>query len=191
MSLGIIVEGLHDYETYPILIRKIRPDLDDIYRRNCFGLQNLKNKFIGFLKQFQQRRDYAIEKAVVIRDSVCKPSAPLEQQLQGKLAACQLALHFSVIFYATKCKLESWLLADENAINTVSRRRGGPGGVQKIPHALETYNDADKLLSEVLSQAGLRATDKVFAEIAGAADLDRIRHRCPYFREFENRIRDC
>ncbi len=191
MILGIIVEGPDDLETYPVLIRRIRPSVGHIHRRQCFGLRNLKNKFVGFLKELPVGRGIPVEKALVIRDSDCDAPETLERQLEGILRESGFRPEFTVHFYATKCKLESWLLADEQAISRVSLARRGPGNVQPVAYPLENYNDAEKLLLRVLREAGLSATPRVYAEIASCANTARIAERCPYFREFARRVEDC
>lgn len=191
MNVAIIVEGPDDFETYPVFIRKIRQDISRIFPVQCNGLRRLKTTFVPFLKDFQQRRDRAVRKALVIRDSDCANPRPLEEQLQRIFEQSRVQLDFPVHFYATKCKLESWLLADEEAISHVSLSRGGRGRVERISIALERYNDADTLLAGALWQADLQATSRVYAEIAEAACADRIAQRCPYFREFVAKVSAC
>jgi len=43
----------------------------------------------------------------------------------------------------------------------------------------------------MLSEAGLSADDKVYEEIASAADPDRIAERCPRFAEFCKHVQAC
>jgi hypothetical protein len=189
MNLGIIVEGLYDSNTYPVIIRKIRQDIDRIYPVTCDSLP--KNKFLGFLKGLSARRDLSLEKVLVIRDSDCAPAAGLEGDLRHRLRQSGFRPSFSVQFYATRCELESWLLADEDAINRVSLRGAGPGGIAPVPFRLEEYRDAKELLLRLLRDGGLPATPKVYAEIAAEASIERIGQRCPYFRQFVRRVEDC
>lgn len=191
MNVAIIVEGPDDYETYPVLIRKVHPEVERVRRVQCGGIRRLRTRFVGFLKNFSDNPAWAINKALVIRDSDCAEPKPLEQELNDVLQASRARLNFPVQFYATKCKLETLLLADEDAINQVSLRRAGAGGIRPVTVRLETYNDADAHLKTILGRAGLPDNPIVYAEIAHASDISRITERCPYFREFTARIRDC
>jgi len=51
--------------------------------------------------------------------------------------------------------------------------------------------DPKPLFLAMLSEADLPAGDEVYEEIASAADLDRISHRCPRFAEFRKHVHAC
>ena len=189
MNIGIVVEGPSDGTAYPTLIRRIRNDVGNVQVRECGGKSGLKNKFLGFLKEFQRNHAWQINVAYVIRDSDCKPPQPIEEQLRNVLRESGFAPDFPVEFFATKCQLETWLLADENAINQVSQRRGknlkvGPAEIQ-----FETDNGAKERFLEQLSKARLPASPQVYREIAEIADIARIAARCPSFQQFIHRVR--
>lgn len=191
MNLGIIVEGDDDVAVYPVLIRRLDDSVEYVYSRGCGGLSKLKGKFVSFVKEFQRNPNaFRIRKILVIRDSDCNDPGPLEAELQNTLARSGAPKGIDVSFHATKCKLESWLLADENAINLVSQKRGGPGGLAPIPGTLETVRNADDVYSKVLSEVGLQNTGEVMKEIAEKADLATIRGRCPRFRDFAAKVVD-
>ncbi len=182
MNVGVVVEGSDDAAVYPILIKRIDPSIERVYPRECIGRQKLKNKFVYLLKEFSRNPiAFNIRKVLVIRDSDCKDSAPIEQELQDIYARSNLQPPFGLSFHATKCKLESWLLADEDAINTVSLRRGGRGGIPRVGVDLENFREADALYRTTLIQAGLQDTNAVMQAIAQEARLERIVERCPGF----------
>jgi hypothetical protein len=85
MSIGIVVEGLYDIATYPILMRKIRGDIGRPQSRECGGKSNLKNIFVGFLNEFQRNPAWQINAAFVIRDSDCNPPQEIEEKLREVL----------------------------------------------------------------------------------------------------------
>jgi hypothetical protein len=128
MNIGIIVEGDDDLAVYPVLIKRIDPTVR-VHRRKCGGRQRLEDKFVVFLREFASNPvAFNIEKVLTIRDSDCYDPRPIEQGLQEILTRSRFEPTFRVWFHATKRKLESWLLADESAMNVVSTRRGGRGG---------------------------------------------------------------
>jgi hypothetical protein len=190
MNVGIIVEGGDDVATYPILIKRIDPRVRKVYARECGSRQKLKDKFVVYLKEFSLNpAAFDITRVVVIRDSDCNDPVPIEHELQAILAHSRLRVAFPVAFHATKCKLESWLLADERAINRISYRRGGPGGMSQIGLNLEVHKDTDDLYRATLSNVRLQDTSAVMREIAEQADINIIAQRCPYFREFIQKVR--
>jgi len=189
MNIGLVVEGPDDVATYPVIIKRIRPDVERVFPRDCQGRRNLRSKFTGFVKEFAARRDQQIGLVLVIQDSDCHASGPIEHQLRQRLEQAHLVLSFPVRFYATKCELETWLLADEDAINRVAQWRGKTQTVAPVNISLENHRDADTTLSRLLWGVGLSADPRVYAEIAQEIDLDCLRRRCPYFREFCARVR--
>jgi len=191
MNIGLIVEGSDDYETYPVLIRKSRRDIGRIHIRECGGLRKLKTKFVYFLKEFQSNPAYQIKKAIVIRDSDCSDAHKLEQELCQILEQSGFKPTFSIHFHATKCKLESLLLADEEAIPQVARNRGRAARASTAVMTLENLKEAENVLSKKLFEANLPDDAKVFAEIAEASDLGKIVLKCPHFRDFMEKTNAC
>lgn len=189
MNFGVIVEGPDDVAVYRILAKRIDPGIGHVHARDCGGRQKLKNKFPYLISEFSRNpAAYNLRKVVVIRDSDCKDPLPLEQELQDIFARSGLTPNFSVSFYVTKCKLETWLLGDEQAINTVSISRGGGGNVSRVDGDLETIKDTDDLYRRTLSQAGLQDTDEVMKQIISRARLNILSERCPRFRDFMRKI---
>jgi hypothetical protein len=82
------------------------------------------------------------------------------------------------------------LLGDLDAIQTVSQNRGRPAVLLppsiQIPYS-NSAEDKDTFAS-VLSHFGLRTTPEVYGEIAARIDFTRVRNRCAYFGEFEQRV---
>jgi len=192
MNIGLIVEGEDDYESYPCLIRKCRPDIDRIYTRNCRGLRKLKTTFVGFLKEFEHNSAIQVQKAIVVRDSDLHDPLRSERELEELLRASGFRPSFGVHFHATKRMLESLLLADEHAIGKVAQRRGKEAQrCVPVSGVLEQLSDAKRILWGRLSEAKLPADKKVFAEIAEASDLAKIIERCSHFRDFVKKANEC
>lgn len=87
--------------------------------------------------------------------------------------------------------VETWLLADEQAVSRVALSRGRTRSIKAINKRLEEIMDPKPLFLAMLSEAALPADDKVYKEIASAADLDRISERCPRFAEFRKHVHAC
>ncbi len=191
MKIGILVEGDSDAKTYSQLIRKIRDDVDVPHVIPCGGVGTLKGKFVGWLKYLEWRASPSIDKALVIRDSDCSNPVSLEDELKEILERSHFEPHFSVHFHATKCELETWLLADEDAITQVSQQRGKNKRVAAVTIDLESRKGAKELFRKRLSEADLLATTQVYQEIASVADIERIAAHCPHFRQFMDKVRAC
>jgi hypothetical protein len=128
-----------------------------------------------------------------MRDSDCDAPRALEDELGRILdqSGFREKLTLPVHFYATRCMVETWLLADENAVNTVARQRGKVPSAQAVPDPLEGTTNAKALFLRMLSQAQLPADPAVYAEVAATADIDRIKQRCPYFQHFIDCVHGC
>ncbi len=186
MNVGIVVEGPSDRATYPILMRRIRNDISRPQARDCGGRFKLKEAFPYFLEEFQRNPAWQIDAAFVIRDSDCKPSHGIEDDLRRALNDSRF--DFPIEFFAAKCDLETWLLVDENAINQVSRQRGKNKQVEPVQFQFESEK-AKKLFQAQLSKADLRPVPDVYKEIAACMDLEQTAVRCASFRAFVTRIR--
>lgn len=191
MNFGLVVEGEKDNASYRALIPRIRNDATVVQARSCAGKQQLKNTFVGHLKEYGQNRAWQIERGLVIRDSDCQPAEQIEEQLRHVLESSGHEPGFDVVIFATPCMLESWLLGDLEAIRTVAARRGArpEADLRDLPISQQPSRDDDEVFMRVLSRFGLSATPAVHGEIAAVADLALIEHRCTYFREFCRRVR--
>jgi len=188
MIFGIVVEGPSDAAAYSKLIPRIRPNIEDVVSRPCGGKSPLGYKFVGFLEELEA---LTVAKALVIRDSDCRDPSVVEETLQRRLRESGYRPPFPVHFYATSCMLETWLLADEGAVNRVAQERGKPPRAEPVDDPLEGRRDAQDLFHRMLSQANLPADPAVYAEVAAVADVDVIQRRCPYFEQFATRVLAC
>lgn len=187
MNLGLVVEGPSDAASYPELISKIRQDLITVQIRPCGGKSKLEATFTLFLEEFHRNHAWQITRALVIRDSDCKPSLDIENRLGGKLQARRFP-GLDVHFFATKCDLETWLVADEDAINLVSRQRGQNKTISPLSIQLEVKS-AKPHFFEQLWKAGLQPVGETYRQVARSMDTSRVLNRCPSFRRFAEMLR--
>jgi len=191
MIFGIVVEGDYDSSVYSAFIQRIRPDVDRVLARPCDGVAGLRKRFVGWLKDFQWQSGYQVGKALVIRDSDRGESGALEDELARILKDKGFRATFPVHFYATRCVVETWLLADEEAVNKVAHDRDKPGSAKRIADPLEVKQNAKDLFRAMLSQVQLPADPMVYGEVARAARIELIRQRCPYFQRFVDYVHAC
>jgi hypothetical protein len=187
---GIIVEGQRDVAVYRAIIRRVRPDVEQVVARPCGGIPALTNTFVKWLRDFQYH-ERGIDKALVIRDSDRKDPRTLEDDLQDRLKKSGFRPTFPVHFYATRRTVETWLLADERALGRVALGRLRTRSIKPVNALLEEIIDPKPLFLKMLSQADLSVDNKVYEDIASEADLDRIAERCPHFDEFRKYVHAC
>ena len=86
--------------------------------------------------------------------------------------------------------VETWLLADIEAVNAVALARNGSAidGADRLPRNLETLLPPKPILGRFLFEAGIPYTAQVCREIAEKIDLRVLRERCPGFRQFEEKV---
>jgi hypothetical protein len=191
MNFGLIVEGEFDSRVYQALIRNIRSDVERIFPRVAGGRKRVQTKFPFFLDEFMRNKGRPVDKVMVIHDSDDKDPAVLEQKHREAWDKTRIKPPFPVHFHATKCEVEAWLLADENAVNEVARARGGNPIATRQDIQLEAHPDPKSLFRTVLYECDLQATAEVYAEVASAADLDTIQNRCPRFGRFVEGVNNC
>ncbi len=193
MVFGIVVEGESDAVVYQTFIQRIRPDVDLVLQRPCQGVAGVRRKFVVWLKSFQWHSGHEVGKALVIRDSDRDAPQALEDELGRILdqSGFREKLTLPVHFHATKCMVETWLLADENAVNFVAQQRGKTPSARPVGDPLEGAANAKALFRRMLTQAQLPADPAVYAEVAATADIDRIKQRCPRFQKFIDCVHSC
>jgi hypothetical protein len=190
-SYGVIVEGPYDASVYPEFIRKIVTQDVEVVVRPCGGVSRLMARFPGFLREFEfVRQGGPVDKAIVIRDWNTPDLLNCEDELRQKVRNRALAFPRGAQFCCIRQEMESWLLADELAINAVAMQRGGLV-VARVDGEIEEIQDPKGRLVGLLSQAKLPYTAAVCGEIARRADIERLKYRCPSFRSFVTKVLDC
>jgi len=181
LSVGLIVEGIYDEAALMELVRKCAPSEVHVICRPCgSGIQVMK-KFPGFLESFRRvNKGLAVDCAIVIRDADQKNPRDLIARMESKISGRKypFSRHLLVIVQ----ELEAWLLADEEALSSVTGRPQ-----QRIPNP-ETVNDPKARLEKMLSGAGIAYTAEVARRIAAAARADVLLVRCPSFKNFYDAV---
>jgi hypothetical protein len=188
-SYGIITEGIYDSAVYEAIIKKLSPGIP-IKALECGGRFGLMKKFPGLLKVFEyQLAEGPVEMAVVTQDADGKNPEEIEVQMASRIAGREYPFALGVRFFAVSQALESWLLADVNALNAVSLRRRGKR-VTKSHDAPEALFRPKEDLRRLLSDHKLDYTSELAREIAQEIDLNKLSEACPRFRVF-SRLVDC
>jgi hypothetical protein len=192
MNIGIVVEDERDAVAYSELIKKIRNDVSNVHPIPCRGSGSLKKEFVHWLRYFEWFAPgsiHSISKALVILDSDCSDASVWEERLRTIYLQSHFAPSFPVRFHATKCELETWLLADENAINEVCISRGKNRRIGPAKIEFESYRPAKELFQKRLSDVGLPFDTQVYKEVAAHIDIARITVPCRNFQDFIDKVR--
>lgn len=188
-TYGIVVEGDYDVAALTEIIKKCISSELEIIPRPCGGKPQLMKRFPGFLKEFcYAKQGLPVDKALVIRDADNKNTEELLADMRSKIEG-QTYPFGELRFVIIVQELETWLLADEEAISRVTQSRSGRT-ISRVNENLESIIHPKEKLKEILSSK-VPYTPEVAREIAQESNLSRIEERCPKFREFRQAVVDC
>lgn len=187
-SYGLIVEGEGDQHVFENLIKKVNSPDSAIYPLPCGGVGRLMKEFPALLKRFEYIHNLGpVDGALVIRDADNKSTEKVLAQMREKLQNKTYKFPHGVELCCVNRKVDTWLLADETAINEVSRLRGGKP-VQRINQDLEDIVHPKELLQKILSAAKLKYSPAVLGEIAACVRLEQLETRVPSFKHFKRSV---
>jgi hypothetical protein len=181
-TFRLIVEGAYDAAALAEWIRKCFGSNVDVVARLCAQKGSLMRKFPGYLAGFcWDNQGGPVDKAFVIRDADGKDPHALMTIMKARIA--DRPPIFPIEFVVIVQELETWLLADHQAIAQVTGMR-----TTDIHGVLEEMRDPKQRLQKILSDAGIAYTAEVARRIAAASDLEKLCYRCPSFRTFQQAI---
>lgn len=188
-TYGIIVEGDYDKDVLEELIKKCVSEKIEVIPRVSDGSSKLMKNFPSFLQSFCFGNEgKPVDKAIVIRDADNKDPEKLEEKMRSKIE--NRSYPFEVKFIIIVQELETWLLADEEAISKVTQSRSGKS-VSRVKENLEEITQPKERLQKLLSGANVSYTPQVAKEIAKEINLSKLEYRCPRFKNFLQAVRDC
>jgi hypothetical protein len=188
-SYGIVVEGEYDSAAYAAIIQKLASHAVYIKPFPCGGKPKLIQKFPGYLNALKyELTGRHVDTAIVIVDSDGQDPGKLEAVLRAKVAGREY--RFELHFYAVSCTLETWLLADIEAIARVVQQRTGRNIRRPQHNNLERLIDPKPAFRAILTEGRVDYTAAVAAEIAREIDLQILSARCPRFQRFAELV-DC
>ena len=172
--MGLVVE-----DKYPEAIKEISKKLGvkPIIRRQR-GRINVR-KASAFAKELLVN----CEKVIILGDADCNEEGERErlQRIYEHLPeGLRRSVHICIIVH----ELESWLLADENAISRVLGKNVKP---VKNP---ERIHDAKEHLEELFEEAGEKYLTKFGGEIAKYVEVEKLKGKCASFADFERKVRN-
>lgn len=190
-SYGLIVEGPYDELFYEALIPRICGTDPSFVTRVCDGLQGLMKNFPAFLRNLENvLQGRPVDKALVIRDSDRKDPLAARAEMARRIEKKEYAFPHGVQLCVVRRAIETWLLADINAVNTVALDRGGRR-VGDVKGNIEDIRHPKTLLRSRLSTARIVYTGPVCSEIARNLRIEILEYRCASFRTFKQSVLDC
>ncbi|MBZ5555513.1 MAG: DUF4276 family protein [Acidobacteriia bacterium] len=192
-SCGIVVEGDIDEAVYRELIAKIFSSEIKILARPTAGVRNLNKakKVRGWLHSFEHasRTGGPLDKALVIRDADGKDPKAIENDLGTRIGLGKFAFPLGVAVHAVREEMETWLLADNAALNRISKMENG-NPIPPLGGHIEDERKPKERLQRILGKAGLNYNTATCCRIAREIDLNVLRQRCPSFTVFEQKVLD-
>ena len=189
-TYGIVVEGPYDEAALEEMIKKCLSNEIEIITRPCGGKNQLMKRFRGFLESFRhEKQGSPVDKALVICDADNRDPDELIEMMKSEIN--DRTYPFEVKFIIIVQELETWLLADEEAISRVTQTRSGRI-VSRVNENLESITQPKEKLEEILFNANIPYTPEVARQIAKESDIsNKVEYRCPRFREFRQAVVDC
>jgi 5S rRNA maturation endonuclease (ribonuclease M5) len=171
--LGCIVEGPDDRDVLTRILQKLGLPCEI---RNARGSGNLKRKLNSYIDLL---RSSSCKKIIILRDMDCQDHKALSREFAGyvtKDTKFCLAVH----------ELETWLLADHNALSEVIHRR-----IRPISNP-ENIHDAKSKMKEIFQKSERTyIPSRDLPEIAEHLNLSVVRGKCASYRRFETLAKDC
>jgi hypothetical protein len=184
LTLGVIVEGVFDAAALPELIRKCFTDDIHIEARVCGSASRLMQRGQGFLEEFRHvMQGSPVDKALIIRDADGKDPNKLVHRLNVTIKSRSYPFPVTPVIIVQE--LETWLLADSEALSQVTGK-----SIPELPGSLETIMDPKQRLQSLFSDANMAYTTEVTRKIATATRLEVLEYRCPSFRVFRQALRN-
>lgn len=190
-SYGIVVEGPYDVPVYEELIRKICVGDIGVVSRVAGGVSKFMKNLPALLRDLERiRQGRPVDKALAIRDSDITDPRVIEQRMAKLMHRQAFSFPKGIQFVAVRRTMETWLLADEEAVNAVALSRGGRR-VARIQETLEDIANPKERLRRWFSEAKLQYDPQVCRDIARQVKLETLQYRCPSFRSFKQKVLDC
>lgn len=187
-SYGLIVEGDSDQHIFEKLIRRINSPDAVIYTRPCGGVGRLMKDFPSLLKSFRHIHGGGpVDGALVIRDTDNKSAEDVFAKMKDRLRNRTFNFPRGVELCPIRRTVDTWILADERAIDIVSQSRGGRQ-IARINEILEDIAQPKERLQRTLNDAKLNYSPAVLGEIASNINLEQLEGRAPSFKVFKQSV---
>jgi len=173
-KVGLVVE-----DKYPEAIKEISKKLGvkPIIRRQRGRISEKK------ASAFAEELLRSCEKVIILGDADCNEEGErkrLQRIYEHLPEGLRRRVHICIIVH----ELESWLLADENAISRVLGKN-----VKPVENP-ERIHDAKEYLEELLEEAGKKYLTKLKREIAKHVNVEKLKGKCASFADFERVVRN-
>jgi len=187
-SYGLIVEGDGDAEVFQKLLPMVNSPDAAVYPLICGGIKQLMKQFPELLRRFEYvHNGEPVDRALVIADCDNKSIHDVLSELQSRLGNRTYKFTQGLRFVVVRRKLDTWLLADEKAINAARQGRGQQ--IQRVNDVLEDLMHPKERLQRIMSAAKLIYTPATLGRIAENIDVAVLTDRVPSFRSFHIAVR--
>ena len=178
-KVGLVVE-----DKYPEAIEEISKKLGvkSIIRRQR-GKISVKEA-----SAFAEELLRSCEKVIILGDADCNEEGE-RKRLQEIYKSLPEGLRESVHICIIVHELESWLLADENAISKVIGKNVKPVENPESIHNAKEYLE-ELLLEEAGKKYSTKSLPKLKREIAKHVNVEKLKEKCASFADFGRKVRN-
>lgn len=187
---GLVGAGNYDVAVLETVLKRLRPDLEEIVVRRCGNDYRVTTTLKARLQEFNRLRAISrLDKAIVVKDS--HRASPERELEKFREAIDPRNYPFPVEFAVAVRALESWLLADHVALSKVAGERGTQHQYPAPDRSPELLPNPKGRLTELLAEAQVPYTEAVAVRLAEVTALERIEQLCPSFTQFKRAAEHC
>ncbi len=187
---ALVGAGNYDVAVLETFLKRLRPDLERVLVRRCGNDYRVTTTLKARLQEFSRLRATGrLDKAIVVKDSHL--ASPERELKKFQDAMDPRDYPFPVEFAVAVRAIESWLLADHEALSKVAVERGTQRQYPPPDRSPEQFPNPKSRLSELLAEAQVPYTEAVAARIAELASLERIEQLCPSFTLLKRAAQHC
>jgi 5S rRNA maturation endonuclease (ribonuclease M5) len=180
-KIGLIVEGESDKKALKEIFSKIGINAEFRVIPGGFNVRKI-NVLARMLS------NSGCKKVIVLKDTECKQKDEMYEELKDKIRELE-----GVDVCLVQCSLESWLVADEKAIESLIGEKTKRSVKVKNFSNPESIPKPKDEMREIFRKAGVRISyiETVHApEIASRADINKWEEKCESFKEMMEKIRN-
>lgn len=171
ITIGLIVEGEYDGAAIPVFLRRCRSGVR-VVTRKCRG--SVTGRLGGILAELE--RSSRADKVLIISDADGQEPRTVLRAVESRLAS---QYRFTVVPLVIVEMLEAWFIADQQALERMSRVKRAFNNPEKVR---DPKSELRRLLGPIIY------TPELARRIAEEVDLGILGQRCPRFTAFQRAV---
>jgi len=187
LQYGLVVEDQYLMRAGEILVKRIATKCGaevEVLTRRMNGKGDFRARFYEPVRELWFRHP-GLHKILAVCDADRDDPERLEAELRARAAIRVPGLPFALVFHVIRVELETWLVADDEAVSRATGARVPfPGG------NIEASMPDPKGYLESRLPTRVPYTPTIAAAIAETLNLDVLSQRCNGFSVFQERVKN-